>query len=55
MSALGELVRKGYLVIADGQEELCAEYASYFEGKTTDELDALAKSFALCTWRTETG
>ena len=28
------------------QEELCREYASYFEGKSTAELDALAKSFA---------
>lgn len=29
------------------QEELCPEYASYFEGKTKEELDDLAKSFAL--------
>jgi hypothetical protein len=29
------------------QEELCREYASYFKGKTTEELDELAKSFSL--------
>jgi hypothetical protein len=29
------------------KDELCAEYASYFEGKSMEELDALAKSFAL--------
>ena len=36
-------------------EELCPEYASYFKDKSFDELDALAKSFALenCKQRTK--
>lgn len=33
------------------QEELCREYASFFQGKTKEELDELAKSFALSKWR----
>lgn len=27
-------------------EELCGEFASYFEGKSMEELDALARSFS---------
>lgn len=33
--------------IADDQEELCSEYASYFKDKTMEELDDLARSFSL--------
>jgi hypothetical protein len=29
------------------QEELVHEYGAYFEGKTKEELDELARSFAL--------
>ena len=28
-------------------EEMCVEYASYFEGKSEQELEAFARSFAL--------
>lgn len=38
---LGRIVRNCLM-----SEELCAEYASYFEGKTEAELDELAKSFS---------
>ncbi|GFZ44269.1 hypothetical protein JCM24511_01991, partial [Saitozyma sp. JCM 24511] len=32
-------------LLANEQEELVPEYCSYFEGKTFDELDQLARSF----------
>jgi hypothetical protein len=56
---LGRLVREILLSVSPrdpfwscvnkltSQEELCREYASYFKGKTTEELDELAKSFSL--------
>lgn len=36
-------------------EEMCGEFASYFEGKSLQELDDLAKSFSFqnCVQRTE--
>lgn len=40
-------VWRSVLMLVCLQEELCPEYASYFEGKTKEELDDLAKSFAL--------
>ena len=33
------------------QEELCGEFASYFEGKSMQELDDIAKSFKLGKFR----